>query len=216
MRPPTLKLAAFDMEGCLTADPTVWEIMHRKLGTWESHGLPYWNRYRAGGLEYDEFARMDVAVWRGAPLDLLEEAAGEVPFMPGCAQLLTGLSAAGVHVAVITNGLSCVADRFRQAFGVRHTYANHVVSDGGRLTGGIEIRVPYRDKGLVLRTLADRMGLGREEVAAIGDSPADVAMFQAACIGIAFRPCHPTVAQAATHVVHEGDLQALLPLLMPH
>ena len=49
-----IKLVAFDMEGCLTDDPTVWEIMHRKLNTWESHGDPYWRRYRAGEFGYDE------------------------------------------------------------------------------------------------------------------------------------------------------------------
>ncbi len=43
-----LRLVAFDMEGTLTCDPTVWELMHRRLGTWESHGLPYWERDAAG------------------------------------------------------------------------------------------------------------------------------------------------------------------------
>ena len=60
-----LRLVAFDMEGCLTDDPTVWEIMHRRLGTWDSHGRPYWDSYRRNELGYDEFARMDEAGWRG-------------------------------------------------------------------------------------------------------------------------------------------------------
>jgi len=209
-----LRLVAFDMEGCLTTDPTVWEIMHRKLGTWETHGLPYWNRYRAGEFGYDDFARMDAAVWRGAPAGLLEEAAREVPFMRGCGEVLTGLRSAGVRVAVLTNGLACVANRFKQAFGLQHIYANHVLAEGGRLTGEIEIRVPYHGKGEILLALADRLGLTGDEVAAVGDSASDIAMFQAARIGIALNPSEPAVAAAATHVVSANDLRALLPILL--
>ena len=101
-----IKLVAFDMEGCLTADPTVWEIMHRKLGTWESHGHPYWKRYLAGEFGYDAFARMDVAVWQGAALSLLHEAAEEVPLMPGCAELLDALHEMKVDAVVELSPLS--------------------------------------------------------------------------------------------------------------
>jgi phosphoserine phosphatase len=215
MRKDSIKLVAFDMEGCLTTDPTVWEIMHRRLGTWESHGLPYWNRYRAGEFAYDEFARMDVAVWHGAPLAMLMEAADEVPLSRGCAELMAALSSAGIGAAVITNGLTCVAERFRRRFSVQHIFANHAVSRGQNLTGEIEIRVPYHDKGRILQALADNLGLNRRNVAAVGDSLADTAMFRVARLGIAVRPSDRAVAEAATHVVKDDDLRALLPLLMP-
>jgi len=208
-----LKLVAFDMEGCLTDDPTVWEIMHRKLGTWESHGEPYWRRYRAHEFGYDEFARMDVAVWRGAPVSLLDEAAAEVALMPGCAELIEGLTSAGVAVAVVSNGLLCVAERFRRDHGVAHVFANRALVDRGRLTGEIELSVPFAAKGDALRGLAAQLGLNRAEVAAVGDGPADVGMFRAARIAVAFRPSDPLVADAATHVVRERDLRRVLKIL---
>ncbi|MFH1732797.1 MAG: HAD family phosphatase [Planctomycetota bacterium] len=210
-----IKLAAFDMEGCLTDDPTVWEIMHRKLGTWESHGQPYWDRYRAGEFEYDTFARMDVAVWRGAPADLLRAAAHEIPLMPGCAELMNALSEAGVDVAVISNGLHCVAGRFRDEFGVEHIHANRVETRDGRLTGEIDIRVPYEHKGRVLRELAGRLGVSRDEIAAVGDSASDIEMFRQAVVSIAFRPSHPSVSAAATHTVDDKDLGSIIDVLIP-
>ena len=88
MRANGIELVVFDMEGTLTASPTVWELMHLKVGTWESHGLPYWERYKAGALGYDEFARLDTATWKGAPVDLLDRAVEEVPLMDGCGELL--------------------------------------------------------------------------------------------------------------------------------
>jgi phosphoserine phosphatase len=59
-----------------------------------------------------------------------------------------------------------------------------------------------------------RLGVRPEEVAAVGDSVSDIAMFRAARLGIAFRPSAARVAEAATHVVTDGGLTALLPLLL--
>ena len=213
MAAPDIKLVAFDMEGVLTDDPTVWEIMHGKIGTWESHGEPYWDRYRAGEFDYDTFARMDVAAWSGASAAELLEAAGEVVLMPGCAELMAALSDAGVRVAVISNGLLCVADRFRREFGVQHIHANRAETADGTLTGEIDIRVPYESKGEVLRSLARELGLGRGEIAAVGDSTSDTEMFREAAVGVAFCSSHPSVEAAATHVVAERDLLPLLDVL---
>jgi phosphoserine phosphatase len=208
------RLVAFDMEGVLTDDPTVWEIMHCKLGTWDSHGKPYWDAYRAGAFPYDEFARMDVAVWGGAPAATLAEAAAEVQLMAGCGELLRSLRDAGVHVAVISAGLLCVAGRFRDEFGVRHVFANRVLCEDGRLTGAAEILVPYAEKGAILRRLAGELGVGRDETASVGDSESDIAMFAESGLGIAFRPAQDSVTAAADHL-EPGDLLALRDVLLP-
>jgi phosphoserine phosphatase len=211
--PNDIKLVAFDMEGCLTDDPTVWEIMHRKLGTWESHGQPYWKRYLAGEFGYDAFARMDVAVWQGAPLALLREAADEVPLMPGCTEVLTDLHRQGVSLAIITNGLLCVARRFEKALGIERIYANEIRVKDDLLTGDIEIKVPYHAKGYLLRSLAAEFGLERGEVASVGDSKSDIAMFRESGISIAFNPLDPAVIAAATHHVPNHDLRPILDIL---
>lgn len=210
-----IKLVAFDMEGVLTDDPTVWEIMHGKLGTWESHGQPYWDRYRAGEFDYDTFARMDVAVWGGAPAELLHEAASEVTLMPGCGELMAALGVSGTQVAVISNGLLCVADRFRREFGVECIHANRAETVDGKLSGDIDIRVPYESKGEVLRLLAARLGLERAEIAAVGDSTSDIEMFREASVGVAFCSSHPSVEVASTHTVTRRDLFPLLDIVIP-
>ena len=209
-----IRLVAFDMEGCLTADPTIWEIMHRKLGTWHSHGLTYWNNYKAGKLEYDDFARLDVATWRDAPLELLLDSAKEVPLTKGCAEVLSRLRAEGMQVAIISNGLTCGAARFGEEFGVGHIRANSVVVRGGRLTGELKLLVPYGAKGKVLAELARELHLEPSEIAAVGDSPADIAMFRAAAVSIAFRPSHPSVALHSSHTVVGDDLRPLLGILL--
>ncbi len=208
------QLAAFDMEGCLTRDPTVWEIMHRKNNTWQSHGEPYWLRFRAGELGYDEFARLDVSAWQGAPVEMLRSAAAGVRFMPGCRQLLAELKKRGVHLALISNGLMCVARRFACECGVQDIFANKAVVAGGKLTGEIQLDVPYNSKGEILQQIMARIGVSPNRVVAVGDGVADVAMFRAAATAIAICPEKAQVRHAATHVVEEQNLERCADIIL--
>lgn len=208
-----LKLAVFDMEGTLTTNPTVWEIMHLKVGTWESHGQPYWHDFRAGKIDYDNFARMDVATWKGAPERLLDEAVGEVPLMPGCAELLDELCARGVACAIISNGLERLGLRLAGEHGIAHVLANREHVEGGRLTGGLDLLVPYAAKAQTMCDLAARLCISMENVLAVGDGVADVGMFRRAGMSVAFMPENDSVASQARHVVREPDLMRVLSLL---
>ncbi len=207
------RLVVFDMEGCLTDDPTVWEIMHRKWGTWESHGAPYWEQYKQGAFEYDDFARMDVGTWEGAPHQMLQKSVREVPLMAGCRDLITDLTEMDAYLAVISNGLACLAERCRRELDFHRVYANVAETRGPHLTGELDIQVPFHAKGQILRELMEELGVERDEVVAVGDGRADAAMFQCAGTAVAFCPRHPVVAQHATHVVKESDLRLLSPII---
>lgn len=209
----TIRLVVFDMEGVLTADPTVWEIMHRKLGTWESHGLPYWDAYRACEMGYDKFARMDTAVWKGAPLGLLAEAAAEVPLMTGAEELFDFLNRRGVATAIVSNGLTCVANRLAERFGIGYVAANEASNGNGVLTGGLDLRVPYAEKARFLTATRNRLNLPRDAVMAVGDDRADIGMFKVAGVSVAFRAEADEVRAAADHVIDEPDLRHIVPLL---
>jgi len=207
-----VRLVVFDMEGTLTTDPTVWELMHLKVGTWESHGRPYWERYKAGEIHYDEFARMDVATWKGAAEELLEAAVREVPLMPGCADLMRFLDARGVRTAIVSNGLERLGLRLAREFGVGSIVANREVVRNGRLTGELELLAPFGAKGDALRRIAAEMGIRKPQVMAVGDGPADVEMFREAGVSVAFAPQHDDVAVEADHHLTKPDLRLLMPL----
>jgi len=207
-----VRLVVFDMEGTLTADPTVWELMHLKTGTWESHGRPYWEQFKAGVFGYDEFARKDVAMWRGASHELLEQAVDEVPLMTGCAELLAFLGERGVRAAIVSNGLECLARRLARAFSMACVEANCVALSDGHLTGDIDIRVPFEEKGDAFLRIAEEMDVPPSQAMAVGDGAADVQMFRLAGRSVAFRPENDRVANAAGHVVTEPDLSQLIPL----
>jgi phosphoserine phosphatase len=207
-------LIVFDMEGTLTTDPTVWEIMHRKLGTWDSHGLPYWERFKAGAFPYDDFARLDVAAWAGAPQATLDAAVGEVPLTKGCRDLFAAVRARGIRTAIVTNGLERLATRLATEFAIDRVAANReIVSEDGALTGEVDILVPYEGKGEALRRIASELDVPPARVMAVGDGVADAAMFALAGVAVAVGPENAYVAGAAHHVFHEPDLLHIVPLL---
>jgi len=212
LRAEDIQLVVFDMEGTLTADPTVWELMHLKVGTWESHGLRYWEEFKAGRIGYDDFARLDVRTWQGAPSEWLDAATNEVPLMPGCEALLTSLLAREIQVGIISNGLERLGRRLARQFGFEEVLANREVVRDGCLTGDLDIVVPYDGKGEALERVAADLNIPMNRVMAVGDGPADREMFRRAGIGVAFAPSHPEVSSGADHVICERDLRRLLAL----
>jgi len=214
--PEQTQLVVFDMEGTLTTDPTVWELMHLKVGTWESHGLPYWEEFKASRVGYDEFARMDVATWRNAPCALLDQAVREAPLMQGCADMLGFLNERGIRTAIVSNGLECLARRLAGEFAVARVEANRAATADGHLTGDVDIRVPFDRKGETLRQIARDMNVPLAQIMAVGDGPADVAMFRLAGRSVAFGPDSRRIAASADHVILKPDLTRLIPLFEEH
>ena len=206
------KLVVLDMEGTLTTNPTVWELMHLKIGTWASHGLPYWEEFKSGGMNYEEFARKDVATWRGASEHLLAEAVEEVPLMDGCAELLRFFDARGIPSVIVSNGLERLGLRLARDLPVTRVAANRELVEDGRLTGELDVLVPFCEKGSTLLRIASEMNVQPGEIMAVGDGVADVAMFRSAGRSVAFMPENSEVAGAADHVVREPDLRELMPL----
>ena len=208
-----IQLIVFDMEGTLTTDPTLWELMHLKTGTWESHGQPYWEQFKAGAFGYDAFARMDVATWNNAPVALLDEAVEEVSLMDGCSDLMAHLAARGIKSAIVSNGLERLGLRLAGVFGMDRVAANREETSDGHLTGQLDVLVPFEEKADAMVRIAAELGIVPENVMAVGDGIADVAMFRAAGTSVAFLPENETVAAEADYVVRMPDLRQVMPLI---
>ena len=76
------------------------------------------------------------------------------------------------------------------------------------------MNTPLRDKSVVVRALALKLGIPLSRVACVGNSAPDVTMFRCAGMGIAFRPADRHVVAHADVTVDGNDLRAvLLPIL---
>jgi phosphoserine phosphatase len=169
----SIKLFIFDIDNTITTGPSIWELMHELCGTWKTHGEPYWELFLAGQFDFDTFCRLDVACWKGHPEETLEKAIQQIQYRPGFAELMTKLKEKNISSAIVSGTVKYFADYLARKHSIAHVFANPVNLDKGT----IEINVPGNGKGLIVEKLLRKLGLSRHEVAVVGDSHFDLAMF---------------------------------------
>jgi len=181
-----LGIAFFDIDGTLHLGDTIWDIIHKKNGTWESHGRVYLERYLNKQISFEEFAYLDVAAWKGLPESAVFEAVDEFEVIPEAKFLLTELKRSGVAVYLVTNSLSHVAKRIVADFGLDGHISNDLVVKEGLLTGKLIINIKYHDKGKFVRKMLDD---GKFRVSmAIGDGGNDIPMLNEVTNPILYNP----------------------------
>jgi phosphoserine phosphatase len=151
-----------------------------------------------------------VALLRGMPVTMLDDAAKRIRLMPGARALIATLRRAGVVTALVSGGFAVFAEPIARTLGFDRIVSNRLGLDGGRLAGTlVPPIVTGASKYETLVALAAEFGLALDETMAVGDGANDLPMLQAAGLGVAFR-AKPAVAAAARWRVDHADLKALL------
>ena len=121
------------------------------------------------------------------------------------------MRAHGTHTCLVTGGFTLFSQRIAAMIGFDESHANTLaIGPDGKLTGEVVEPIFGRDGKLAtLQALTARLGLDPEETMAIGDGANDIAMIEAAGLGVAFH-AKPKVADAAAARIDHGDLTALL------
>jgi len=127
---------------------------------------------------------------------------------------LRALRAAGVRLAIVSSGLSALAERVATDLDIELRRANELHVDGGRFTGEATLHVPVGDKGPAFRETVTSLDVPFETVVAVGDGTGDADMFRLAGLGVAFCPLSFEVADAADAVIDVPDMRHLLPLVL--
>lgn len=128
----------------------------------------------------------------------------------GARTLVATMRADGARAVLVSGGFTAFADRVAAEIGFDRAVANRLGTAGGVLTG--DVMPPIVDgerKAETLREESGTLGLGRADTLAVGDGANDLAMIEAAGLGIALR-AKPLLAQAADARIEHCDLTALL------
>ncbi len=72
----------------------------------------------------------------------------------------------------------------------------------------LEIMAPGVDKGTSLALIAERYGIGTDEILAVGDADNDIGMLRAAGVGVAVRNARPHVQEASRWVTERTNNEA--------
>jgi phosphoserine phosphatase len=167
---------------------------------------------RAMNGEIDFLAALGerVALLRGLPASVLDDAASLIRLMPGAAALIATLRRAGVYTALVSGGFAVFAEPIAARLGFDRVVANRLDIADGRLSGTLTPPiVGAATKREVLLSLVSELGLSLQETLAVGDGANDLPMLQDAGLGIAFH-AKPAVAAASRWRIEHSDLTALL------
>jgi len=167
-------------------------------------------RSMRGEIDFTGALRERVAMIEGLGLDALERTAARVRVTPGAATLVRTMRHAGAFTALVSGGFRFFTGRIRAAVGFDWDEANDLEIHNARLTGRVVEPVVNRDgKRTALERLAAARRIGRADCLAVGDGANDLAMIDAAGLGVAYH-AKPVVAAAADVRIEHADLTALL------
>jgi phosphoserine phosphatase len=179
------RLVVFDMDNTLIDGEVIDELAKAaKVGDKVSDIT---HRAMAGEIEFAQALRERVALLKGLPVSVFEEVTNGMKLTAGTYELVSTLKAMGFKLALISGGFTFFADRLKEQLGFDYAFANELETKRGVLTGHIKGRVIDREtKGRIVEEIAEREGLSREEIVAVGDGANDEIMLRNAGLGIAF------------------------------
>jgi phosphoserine phosphatase len=167
-------------------------------------------RAMRGELDFAAALTERVAALEGLEAAALERTLARTRNMPGAEALVATMQAHGAVCWLVSGGFTAFTAPVAKRLGFTHQQGNTLEVANGRLTGRVTPPILDRDAKLAaLHRLVDKTGVGLEAAVAVGDGANDLAMIQAAGMGVAFQ-AKPAVRKAARFQVNHADLRALL------
>ena len=163
-----------------------------------------------GELDFAAALAERVALLKGLPASVLDDAAQRIRLNSGARALVATARAKGVRTALVSGGFTVFAERVATELGFERVVANRLLIADGRIAGTVEAPLVTGDtKRETLVAFAGECAVPRSATLAVGDGANDLPMLLAAGLGIAFR-AKPAVAAAARWRIDHADLRGLL------
>ena len=168
-------------------------------------------RAMAGELAFEGALRERVAMLKGLGLDALQACYDDrVRLNPGAETLVRTMAAHGARCVLVSGGFTFFTGRVATAAGFHDNRANTLIEASGALAGLVGEPILGREAKLTaLQEEVAALGVTPAAALAIGDGANDLAMIEAAGLGVAYR-AKPIVAAQADARVDHADLTALL------
>jgi len=168
-------------------------------------------RAMRGEVAFAPALRERVALLAGLPETVIGEVLeGRIRLNPGARTLTRTMRANGAYVVIVSGGFRQFTRAIRERLGADEDRANRLMVEGGRLTGKVVEPILAQDAKLgALKEIAAAKGLELDDTLAVGDGANDLAMLEAAGLGVAYR-AKPKVAARAHARIEHSDLTALL------
>jgi phosphoserine phosphatase len=168
-------------------------------------------RAMRGEIAFEPALRERVALLAGVPAAVIGEVfATRIKAAPGAATLVHTMRAHGAYTCLVSGGFTVFSHRVAAMLGFDEHRANRLVVESDRLTGKVEDPIlGAAAKRAALNDLRARFKLEAIDTLAVGDGANDLAMLDAAGLGIAYH-AKPRVKAASHARIDHANLTALL------
>lgn len=190
---------------------SLWRYLHDAFGTWD-RGKIAALKYKRGEISYKQWAETDAGYWAGASLSQVRKMVKEIPYRNGAKEVFEELKRQHVKTAIVSAGLSLLANRVARELGCDAAFSNELETNDGRLTGRIKVRVAVNNKKEIIERISAVLNIPLRDIALVGDQVYDLS--HAECLRIAFRPKDEVARREADFVVDDDDLTRVLQYLI--
>ena len=164
-----------------------------------------------GELDFEAALIERVGLLRDLPERVIADVlATRITYTPGGATLIATMRAHGGCSALVSGGFTAFTSAVASHLGFDEHRANTLLAEQGKLTG--EVARPILGRQAKMDALAEisaRLGIGHDQVMAVGDGANDLGMLGMAGAGVALH-AKPSVAAQCELRINHGDLTALL------
>jgi phosphoserine phosphatase len=203
------RLLVADMDSTMIGQECIDELAD--YAGLKAHVAAITERAMRGEIAFEPALRERVALLKGLPLSVVDEViANRITLTPGGRALVNTMRRHGAHTCLVSGGFTLFTSRVADMIGFDENRGNTLMTNGGKLSGTVAEPILGREAKLAtLSELSQRLGLAASDTLAIGDGANDLAMVEAAGLGVAYH-AKPKVAEAAAARIDHGDLTALL------
>lgn len=169
------------------------------------------SRAMNGEISFEPALRERVALLSGLPVTAIEKVlTTRITLASGGRTLVQTMKQHGGYAALVSGGFTAFTSRVAQQLGFDEHQANTLYEKDGILTGEVAEPILGRSAKVdALESISARLGLGPEDVIAVGDGANDLAMIARAGTGVALH-AKPAVAAEAKVRIDHCDLTGLL------
>ncbi len=201
-------LIVFDMDGTII-DEEILDEMAKKAGIGPQVSELTAKGMR-GEIDFEESLKKRVSMLKGLPESVLKEMVDELRITPGTEDLISALKNMGYKVALISGGFTYFTDALKERLGFDYAFGNELVIQDGKVTGELKGDIIDSErKAAIMEELADKEGLQRKDIVAVGDGANDRIMLENAGLGIAFN-AKDVLKNVADGSITKNNLKGLL------
>lgn len=168
-----MKLFILDIDNTVTKGPSIWEVIHQNLGTWDK-GQKYLRQFACGEIDFKQFANYDVNCWQGQSEQRIKQIFAEVRIRKGFYDFLDFLQSRQIKIAVLSSSIKQFVEYLDKNDQFDLIIANPLEISNNVLTGNIGVEICCFDKGYHFEQILQQMGVTADECGGIGDSNYDL------------------------------------------